>query len=51
MQCVSIQIIDDGGDESLEFFGSLSSRDDIIPSNVRLEPRRAIATIINKNCT
>ena len=49
MQSVSIQIIDDGVDESSKlFFGLLSSADGAITPNVRLEPTRAIATIINK---
>ena len=49
VQSVSIQIINDGADESLKFFGLLSSADGAITPNVRLEPTRAIATIINKN--
>ena len=48
---VSIQIIDDGISEPSEtFFGVLSSADGTtIPPNIRLEPTRATATIINNN--
>ena len=51
VQTVSIQIIDDGISEPPEtFFGQLSSADGmVIPPNVRLEPNRATATIINEN--
>ena len=48
---VSIQIIDDGISEPSEtFYGLLSNADGMtIPPNIRLEPTRATASIINKN--
>ena len=51
MHSVSIQIIDDGISEPSEtFFGLLSNADGtIIPPNIRLEPTRATAIIINNN--
>ena len=53
VQTVSVQIIDDGISEPPEtFLGLLSSAIGmVIPPNVYLEPKRATATIINKNGT
>ena len=53
VQTVSIQIIDDGISEPPEtFLGLLSSADGmVIPPNIRLDPTRATATIINDKGT
>ena len=51
VQHVSIQIIDDGISEPPETLSGLLSGADgtVIPPNVRLEPTRATAIIINTN--
>ena len=51
VQHVPIQIIDDGISEPSETLSGLlsSAVDTVIPPNVRLEPDRATATIINTN--
>ena len=54
VQSVSIEIIDDGISEPPEtFFGMLNSPmgNAVTPPNVRLEPNRATANIINENGT